>query len=69
MIKIKKNKDEIIKKQIGKTLKCETKNNKIWNKDIMNFECVVKFEYSGKYKLGFTVDTDDDCFFFNNISM
>lgn len=55
-----KNSEDIKKKQIGKKLKCDTKDKNLWMRDIMNFGCILKFEFSGKYKLALTVDTKED---------
>jgi len=47
-------------KQIGRTLNCITHGNNIWNKDIMDFGCLLKFEFAAKYTIAFTVNTPDD---------
>ena len=55
-----KKKESIKQQQTGKVLKCETEDQQLWNRDIMNFGCILKFEYSGKYKVAFTVETEED---------
>ena len=55
-----KNREQIMEQQKGKILKCEVKDKKLWTRDLMNFGCQLRFEYAGKYHVGFTVDTDED---------
>ncbi len=55
-----KNREEIMQEQTGRIVKCE-KNKKLWtSKEFPEFGCILHFEYSGKYKIGFSVDTDED---------
>ena len=53
-----KNREQIVKEQKGKILKCVENNDKLWTKDTSEFGCQLKFEYAGKYQVAFSVDTD-----------